>query len=103
MQLTLKQRIFIVNSFETHKSEVITFRSFQRKFGIVTAKLTVRRVFNKWKENETVQNLNRRKTGRSEEIIVYRIENWFQLSKLAKLLVNAFVEVWWPALGCRTY
>ena len=48
MHLTLEQRIFIVESFGTHKSEVITLRSFQREFGIIIAK--PRRVFKNGKK-----------------------------------------------------
>ena len=70
IQLPLEQRIFIVESFGIHKSEVITFRSFQREFEIIKARPTVRRV----KKKETVFNLikgncERKRSGRSEENI----------------------------------
>ena len=73
MQLTLVQRIFIVESFATHKSEVITLRSFQREFGIIIARPTVRRVFKNGKKiHGTVFYLNKAncgRKGRSEENI----------------------------------
>lgn len=72
MQLTLEQRIFIVDSFGKQKSEVITLRAYQQKFGIGISRPTVKRVYNKWKENGTIHNLNkgnsgRKRTRRSEE------------------------------------
>jgi hypothetical protein len=74
MQLTLEQRIFIVDSFGKQKSEVITLRAFQQKFGIRISRPTVKRIYNKWKENGTIHNLNkensgRQRTGRSEDNI----------------------------------
>ena len=74
MHLALEQRIFIVDSFGTHKPEVITLQSFQREFRIIIARPTVGRVF-KMERKWAVSNLNKsncgdcKRTGKSTENI----------------------------------